>query len=47
VQRQGDTLTADFRYADGQVAANGRALSPDEFAALFGGLAGMGESLGE
>ncbi|WP_410171345.1 DUF945 family protein [Castellaniella defragrans] len=43
VQRQGDAIEADYRYADGQVTANGRAMSPAEFAAQFGDLAGLGQ----
>ncbi|MHA3903292.1 YdgA family protein [Castellaniella sp. WN] len=43
VQRQGDAVTAGYRYADGQVTANGRTMSPAEFIAQFGDLLGMGE----
>lgn len=42
-QRQGDAVTADYRYADGQVTANGRPMSPAEFMAQFGGLTGLGQ----
>ncbi|CAM5184008.1 GTP-binding protein YdgA OS=Castellaniella defragrans (strain DSM / CCUG 39792 / 65Phen) OX=1437824 GN=BN940_05841 PE=4 SV=1 [Castellaniella denitrificans] len=42
-QRQGDAVAADYRYADGQVAVNGRTMSPAEFAAQFGDLAGLGQ----
>ncbi|MGA0583537.1 MAG: DUF945 family protein [Castellaniella sp.] len=42
-QRQGDVVTADYRYADGQVTANGRTMSPAEFIARFGDLTGLGQ----
>ena len=42
VKQQQDAVTADYRYADGQVTANGRTLSPEEFAALFGGFPILG-----
>lgn len=42
-QRQGDVVTADYRYADGQVTANGRTLSPAEFMARFGDSTGLGQ----
>ena len=41
VQRQGDAVTADYRYAEGQITANGRTMSPADFAAHFGGLMGL------
>lgn len=40
-RRQGDAVTADYRYADGQVTVNGQTMSPAEFVAQFGGLAGL------
>ena len=43
VKQQDDAVTADYRYADGQVMANGRTLSPEEFASLLGGLPGLGQ----
>ena len=42
VQRQGDTVSADYRYADGQITANGQAMAPADFAAQFGLLLGLG-----
>ncbi|MFC4298354.1 MAG: YdgA family protein [Castellaniella sp.] len=43
IKRQGDAVTADYRYADGQVSVNGQTMSPAEFIAQFGDLAGIGE----
>ena len=42
VQRQGDKVAADYRYADGQVSANGQVRAPADFAAQFGALFGLG-----
>ncbi len=43
LKREGDAVTADYRYADGQVTVNGRTMSPAEFIEQFGAVAGLGE----